>query len=331
MRYTVFIGFDDVQILDLTGPAEVFAQAFANAGVRDHDVVIASSKGGMIRSSGGLRLDTVALNSISPGAVDTVLVGGGLGSRTAMHDEELLTWLRAAAREARRYGSICSGTFVLAATGLINGRRVASHWNWLARLAELYPAVCVDPAAIYVVDGPVWTSAGVTTGVDMALAMVEADYGREPADAIARELVLYARRPGTEAQISDVLEAQSKGEDRLAEAMRWARTHPGEELTVEKLAEKAGMTARTFHRRCMAVTGLTPAKLVEKLRVEAARPLLADGLPAKTVAAEIGFRDAGRMARAFERVLGVKPHAYRQLIENGTMRAQGLAKAAVTR
>jgi transcriptional regulator GlxA family with amidase domain len=206
---------------------------------------------------------------------------------------------------------------VLARAGLLDEKRAATHWSACARLAELFPRVKVDENAIYVQDGAVWTSAGVTTGIDMALAMVQQDVGRETADRVAARLVLYVRRPGYQSQFSDALVAQTQSSDRLAPALAWARAHLGE-VDVETLAERAGLSVRTLHRRCLERLHTTPAKLIDKLRVEHARTLLAQGdLSVKALATECGFGTGARLNRAFVRQLGVTAVQYR-LLHPGT-------------
>jgi transcriptional regulator GlxA family with amidase domain len=212
----------------------------------------------------------------------------------------------------RRLGSVCSGAFVLAASGLLDGKRVATHWSACEELARFRPQLEVDADAIFVQDGSTWTSAGVTTGIDMALAIVEEDHGRRVADAIAARLVLHARRVGFQSQFSEVLVAQTSASDPLGPAVAWLRANLRACIDTARLARKAGMSVRSLHRRCIEELGSTPAKLIERLRVEQARALLVTtSLGTKTIASRCGFGSAPRMARAFERTLGVGPRAYR--------------------
>ena len=310
----VIIGFDGVQTLDLTGPAEVFATASRSAARAAYRVVIASVGGGARTTSCGLTVRTADLRRIRPGRRDTVVVAGGAAEpiRRAATDRTLLGWLRRAAPVALRMASVCSGAFVLAAAGLLDGRRAATHWEACDELARRFPQVTVDPNAIFVRDGAVWTSAGVTTGIDMALAIVEDDLGRALADAVAARLVLYIRRPGFQSQFSAALVAQAAG-DLLGPAIAWTRDNLAA-ADVEALARRAGLSVRTLHRRCLAQLATTPARLIEKLRVEHARTLLATGdLPAKVLAARCGFGNPTRMKRAFEREIGIGPREYRVL------------------
>jgi transcriptional regulator GlxA family with amidase domain len=318
----IVLAFDDVQTLDATGPAEVFALAERLARTRrghtargrshlppapGYSVVLASPRGGAVCTTSGLVLATVKLAELSPRASDTVLVAGGEGVRALLTDAALLRWLVRAARVAR-LGSVCTGAFLLAAAGLLDGERAATHWSACARLRSFRPAVQVDADAIFVRSGRLWTSAGVTTGIDMALAMVEEDAGRALADAVAAELVLYVRRPGFQSQFSAALTAQLDTGDPLAPALRWARAHL-RELSVPRLARQAGLSVRTLHRRTHELTGTTPRRLIERLRVEHARTLLCARRPPslKVLAERAGFESATQMSQAFRRTLGLDP------------------------
>jgi transcriptional regulator GlxA family with amidase domain len=259
------------------------------------------------------------LARIVPRAGDTILVAGGDAAaiRAAIADRALLAWLRNAARIVSRMCSVCSGAFILAAAGLLDGKRATTHWSALDRFAQFFPRVEVDRTAIFVCDGATWTSAGVTTGIDMALALVEADLGAHVADQAAAQLVLYARRPGFQSQWSEALVAQQQAHDPLAPAIGWARANLAR-ADIDAVAKRAGLSPRTFHRRCLAHLSTTPAKLLDKLRVERARELLANGdEPVKSLAAACGWGTAARMNRAFARELGMSPRAYRLLHASG--------------
>lgn len=311
----VCVVFDGVQTLDLTGPAEVFACVGRALGGVAYDVVVASVGGVTCTTSSGMRIATSDLSAVRPRRDDIVIVSGGEEEpiRDAIRDAALLGWLRRASRVTRIVASVCSGAFVLAAAGLLDGRRAATHWSACDRFAAAFPRVSVDATAIFVRDGTVWTSAGVTTGIDMAIAMVEEDHGREIANDVAARLVLYVRRPGYQSQFSDVLVAQTSADDRLGEAVHWARSHL-ERADVESLARKAGLSVRTLHRRCVDTHGTTPARLLDRLRVEHARSLLESrALSAKELAREAGFGTPARMNRAFERELGMRPRTYEAL------------------
>lgn len=315
MTRVIVVVFEGVQTLDMAGPAEVFAAASRGGERALYRVEVSSMGGGARTTSSGFAVETRDLSRIRPKREDIVIVAGGDDAviRAAMADASLRAWLFRAHRVARITASVCSGAFVLAAAGILDGRRAATHWSACATLARLFPNVDVDPNAIFVRDGSVWTSAGVTTGIDMALAIVEADHGKALADDVAARLVLYVRRPGFQSQWSDALVAQTRGGDPLAEAIAWARRHL-DEADVETMARRAGLSVRTFHRRCLDTLGTTPARLVDKLRVERARALLeASDVPSKRLAVECGFGSTARMNRAFDRELGLRPRAYRLL------------------
>jgi transcriptional regulator GlxA family with amidase domain len=306
----LLVAFPECSGLDVSGPAEVFASAN-----RGYDVIVVSASGGPQPTTAGYDISTRALSTIHLMATDTVLVVGGerAGVEAACADRTLIQWLTRAARTVRRVGSVCTGAFILSATGLLDGRRVATHWAACARLAAFRQAVAVDRDAIFIEDGRYWTSAGVTAGIDMALAMVESDQGRSVADAVAAELVVYTRRLGFQSQWSEALVAQIEASDPLSGVIAWARGHL-RELDVSRLARRAGMSVRSLHRRCDEVLKLTPAKLIEQLRLEQARTLLASGRSqAKVVARVCGFGTSARMAAAFRRSLGVLPGDYRRM------------------
>jgi transcriptional regulator GlxA family with amidase domain len=314
MPRVVIVVFEGVQTLDLAGPAEVFAAAARELGRPHYRVEIAAVGGGERTTSCALPIRTRALETLRPHRDDIVVVAGGdEGAITrAIADSRLLIWLRRAARVVRRMTSVCSGAFLLAAAGLLDGKRATTHWSACDRLSRMFPSIEVDRNAIFIADGTTWTSAGVTTGIDMSLALVEGDLGREVADAVAARLVLYVRRPGYQSQWSDALVAQTSG-DSLGPTIAWARANLAK-ADIETLARRAGLSLRTFHRRCLDQLSTTPAKLLDKLRVERARDLLTtSSLPAKTLAATCGFVSAARMKRAFERELGMAPRAYRLL------------------
>lgn len=315
MRRVLIVAFEGAQTLDVTGPAEVFAAVSRVLGRPTYEIVFASMGGGEHASSSGLPMGTRDLARVRLRRDDTVIVAGGEEEpiRVAIADGRLTAWLRHATARVRRMSSVCSGAFILASAGVLDGKRAATHWMGCERLARLFPRVTVDANAIFVVDGKLWTSAGVTTGIDMALAMVEQDHGRALADQVAGRLVLYVRRPGFQSQFSDAQVAQSDGSDPLGPAITWARRHLAE-ADVETLAKRAGLSVRTLHRRCLETLNMTPGTLVDKLRVEHARILLSSSaLPAKTLAAQCGFGNAVRMRRAFERELGLGPREYRAL------------------
>jgi transcriptional regulator GlxA family with amidase domain len=312
------VGFDGIQILDVTGPIEVFSLAsrllFENghAAVPPYEVILVAREAGPLRSSSGVSLvASRALHELGP--VDTLLVSGGAGVHEALRDEVLVTWLGQQAALARRFGSVCTGALLLAEAGLLAGRRVATHWAYTDRLAALAPDARIEPDAIYVRDQRLWTSAGVTAGMDMALAMVEEDLGRTLALDVARQLVMYLKRPGGQSQYSAPLAAQAVNDDARFQALvAWIIDHPEQELSVTALAARTGMSPRHFSRCFREETGLTPAKFIERVRFEAAQRLLLDSDGAlERVAARCGFGSTETLRRVFIRHLGIGPGAYR--------------------
>jgi transcriptional regulator GlxA family with amidase domain len=315
MQRVVVVAFEGVTTLDVSGPADVFAAANMLAGKAHYRVVLAAVGGGDCVATSGLVFRTEDLLALRPLAGDLVLVAGGpeAAIRAAVLDARLQTWVRAAAKVARRTASVCSGAFILANAGVLEGKRAATHWAGCAELAAMFPRVTVDAQAIFVQDGRIWTSAGVTTGIDMALAMVEEDLGLAVADAIAAQLVLYMRRPGFQSQFSSVLVAQLESSDPLRPVVAWIRAHLAQ-ADVETVARENALSVRTLHRRCREQLGLTPAKLIQKLRVEHARTLLASReLSSKSLASLCGFGSATHLKRAFEREFGIGTREYRLL------------------
>lgn len=310
-RHRVFIvAYDGCQLLDVTGPAAVFGAANETQTQTLYDLRIVSPDGGAVESNSGVAIQSRRIG----GQPDTVLVAGGSrGLKAAMERPDLRQWLRTVAPRARRYGSVCTGAFVLAAAGLLDDRRVATHWASCERLAEKFPALEVDADSLYVVDGKIWTSAGVTTGIDMALAMVEADLGAATANLIARHFVLYARRPGYQSQFSPLLRAQTAADAPFAALIDWMQENLERPLDVPVLAERAGLSERSFYRKFTEATGKTPAHFVESLRLDAARTLLAQGLPLKTIAGKVGLNSPARLGQAFERRFGMAPSLFREM------------------
>jgi len=316
MRHIVFVAFDQALLLDIAGPLQVFASARDLARARGADdpyriSVVAPGAGPTVTSS-GLGLLTEPLASVAGKPIDTLIVVGGLGSRQAIHDADLVRWIAARARRARRVCSVCTGAFLLAAAGLLDGRRAATHWWAADELRRRYPRVAVDPEPIFLRDGKIWTSAGVTAGIDLALALVEQDLGRETALRLARHLVVFLKRPGGQSQFSAVLEHQSRDDGRFAALHDWIGQHLDSDLRIEALAERAGMSPRNFARVYAERLGTTPAKAVERLRLEAARRALEETDAAvEAIARRSGFGDEERMRRAFLRHLGIPPRHYR--------------------
>jgi transcriptional regulator GlxA family with amidase domain len=269
-----------------------------------------SPDGGAVATNSGVEIQTRRFGG-QPGTL--LVAGGSRGLPSVMARTDLRRWLQRIAPCAKRYGSVCTGAFVLAAAGLLDGKRVATHWASCGKLAQRYPALSVDADALYVIDGKVWTSAGVTTGIDMALALVEADLGAATANLIARHLVLYARRPGYQSQFSPLLQAQTKAEAPFADLIAWMQSHLDATLDVPTLARRAGLSERSFYRKFTEATGKSPAQFVERLRLEAARTLMAKDLPLKAIAGRVGLGSSARLGAAFERGFGMTPSLFREM------------------
>lgn len=310
MHRVFILAYEGCQVLDVTGPAAVFGAANERRGKPFYDVRIVSPEGGAVTTNLGVTLMSEKIG----GQPDTLLVAGGItGLPAAMEREDMRQWLRKAAPRAERYGSVCTGAFVLAAAGLLDGKRVATHWAACHLLTKDFPAITVDSESLYVVDGKVWTSAGVSTGIDMALALVEADLGAPAANLIAQYFVLYARRPGYQTQFSTVLGAQTKADAPFSDLIGWMQGHLTETLDVPALAERAGLSERSFYRKFTEATGKTPAHFVETLRLDAARALLDKGLALKSIAAKVGLKSSTRLGQAFERRFGMAPSLFREM------------------
>jgi transcriptional regulator GlxA family with amidase domain len=302
-----FLIFPGFQLLDAAGPITAFeiAGRFVPGAYR---LSLLAREAGPVTASSGMALYATAFAEAP--RLDTLIVSGGEGTRTPAICATTLDFVRGCARSARRTASVCSGTYVLAAAGLLDGRRATTHWRRSADFQRRYPAVRLEPDKIFVQDGSLWSSAGITAGIDLALALIGADLGEDIARKTAQELVVYHRRPGGQSQFSALLEMRGGRFDGL---LAWAREHLAQPLTVEQLARQAAMSPRNFARLFAAETATTPAKAVERLRVEAARALLdSQPLQVEDVALETGFGDAERMRRAFVRAFGQPPQALRR-------------------
>ena len=302
-----FLVFPAFQLLDAAGPITAFE--IAGRFVPDaYRLVLLAREAGPVTASSGMAMYATAFANAPD--LDTLIVSGGEGTRTPAICETTLAFVRATAATARRTASVCSGTYVLAAAGLLDGRRATTHWRRSADFQRRYPAVRLEPDRIFVQDGSLWSSAGITAGIDLALALIGADLGEDVARQTAQELVVYHRRPGGQSQFSALLEMRGGRFDGL---LTWARENLAQPLTVEQLSRQAAMSPRNFARLFAAETGATPAKAVERLRVEAARALLdSQPLQVEDVALETGFGDQERMRRAFVRAFGQPPQALRR-------------------
>lgn len=312
-RRLAFVVFADFQILDAAGPLAAFEIASLIAGGA-YEIRLLSEAGGMVRSSAGAAMDTAPLDEAP---YDTVIVAGGAGTRALAELGGVVAWTRRQAAGARRIASVCSGAFVLAEAGLLDGRRATTHWGRSEQFARRYPKVRLEPDRIYVQDGPVWTSAGITAGIDLALALIEHDLGAAVARRTAQQLVVHHRRPGGQSQFSELLDLGGAS-GRFEPLLDWARERLAEPLGVERLAEQAAMSPRHFARAFAAETGTTPAKAVERLRLEAARLRVETTRePIDRVAQAVGFGDPERMRRAFLRTFGQPPQALRRAASAG--------------
>lgn len=314
-RSVLVLAFPDVQLLDVCGPLQVFASANELAGLRGlarpYAPRIVAAEAGMVATSSGAVLVADSLRTADK-RPDTVIVAGGKGVHAAARDARLTRWVRLQAERARRMASVCTGAYLLAEAGLLDGRRVTTHWSSCEDLGNRYPGLRVEPDPIFVRDGSVWTSAGVTAGIDLALALVEEDLGRSSALDVARQLVVFLKRPGGQAQFSAMLSMQKAG-DRFGDLHAWMGEHLAADLSVPALALRAGMSERSFMRRYREETGRTPARTVEQLRIEAAQRLLGEtSWMIKRVAARCGFGSEETMRRSFARVLCTTPQAYRE-------------------
>ena len=316
-RKVIMVTYPDVHILDVVGPLEVLtgSKYFLPEGPLPYDVTVVAAKAGAVGTTSGLTIDAQAsfadaLQDCTE--IDTLIVSGGHGTTSALEDAALLNYVRAAAPRARRIVSICTGAMILAEAGLLDGKRASTHWWWCPILEQRYPHVTVDRDAIFVRDGNVWTSAGVTAGMDLALALVEMDWGHDIALQVARYNVMYMMRPGGQSQFSAHLVAQKAEDPAINAALDYILKNPADPLTVTALAAMVGLSERTFARRFKDETGVTPASYVETSRVQAARVALeTTDHNIDQIALSAGFQSAERMRRAFQRHLGVSAGEYR--------------------
>jgi transcriptional regulator GlxA family with amidase domain len=316
------LAFPNVQLLDVSGPLQVFASANVqmqeNGQAAPYSPIVIAQQDGSVVSSAGLGLHTHPLPKTPS---DTLIVAGGRGVHIALQDTQLLQWVRQQASRARRVASVCTGAFMLAEAGVLDGHRVVTHWDSCDELARRYPALHVDPEPIFINEDSLWTSAGVTAGIDLALALVEADLGRNIALAVARDLVVFLKRPGGQSQFSTALSMQhaTRSQDsRFGDLHAWILDNLASDLSVATLAAQVGMSERSFVRHYRAHTGNTPARAIEQLRVEAARRLLGDSaLPIKRIADRCGFGTEETLRRSFLRAVSVTPQAYRERFSTG--------------
>lgn len=313
-RTIAILAMPGVQLLDVSGPLDVFAEANAQRGQPAYRLLVVAGAAGEVRSASGTRLvPDFVVGQVGDLAIDTLLVAGCPKAAQIDTPPAVLDWLRDTTPRTRRYGSVCTGAFLLAQAGLLEGRRVTTHWAVAARLADAYPDVFVDADAIYVRDGRLCTAAGVTAGLDLALALVEEDLGRAMAMRIADQLVMYFKRSGGQLQFSQNGESLPAGRSALQEVQRYVAANPGQDHDIARLAARTGLSPRHFARLFHSEVGMTPAAWVESARVSAARRLLESGREApKQVAAKCGFANADTLRKAFTRHFGLTPAAYRR-------------------
>jgi transcriptional regulator GlxA family with amidase domain len=306
MRTVVITGPPPVQILDVTGPLEVFSQ------VPGYEVVLGSPDGNTeLRTNRGISLTGAKPLAEIDGPIDTLMIVGGPGAESGQYDETFLAWTTRAAERSRRVASICTGAFTLAAAGLLDGKKVVTHWDFCDRLAREFPDVMVRPNPIYLRDGSIYTSAGITAGIDLTLALVEEDHGHKVALDVARRLVMFLVRPGGQAQYSHMLSHQAVTSKPLRELQVWMMENLRENLTVDRLAERIGMSPRHFTRTCLRETKMNPGQFVDRMRVEAAQQMIdSSAMGLKEIADASGFQNADSMRRTFLRILGVTAGEY---------------------
>ncbi len=309
-RTVAVLIFEDFQLLDAAGPIAAFEMPVRMVTPAPYELRIVAADPGAVRSSSGASMLAEGFEAL--GKVDTLIVSGGFGTRDAMNCDRILAFVRRTAKTARRVTSVCSGAYILAAAGLLDGKRATTHWRRCPDFTQRFPKVRVEPDRIYVRDGSVWTSAGITAGIDLSLALIAEDCGEAIARRAAQELVVYHRRPGGQSQFSALLELERPG-GRFDHLLTWARENLEKPLGVEDLASQAAMSPRNFSRVFTAEMGMTPAKAIERLRLEAARLRVEAGEDTvDRIALATGFGDPERMRRAFIRAFGHPPQALRR-------------------
>jgi transcriptional regulator GlxA family with amidase domain len=315
-RRVGFLGYEGVMALDLVGPIDAFTSVFSDDArdetARCYEVVIIGLTGRPFTSESGIVFKPHTTIKNAP-ALDTLMIPGGKGLRVSETQKRAAEWIASCAAKVRRIATICTGTYGLAPTGLINGRRVTTHWRHAQDLATRFPELNVDPNALYLKDGKFYTCAGITAGIDLSLALIEEDFGPRVALSVARELVVYLKRPGGQEQFSEPLQFQTRSRDRFADLAAWIQGHLRQDLSTESLAERVCLSPRHFTRRFKDVFGAPPATFVEDLRLSEARDRLT--LPDQTidsVADSVGFQSADAFRRAFQRRYGLQPGSYRK-------------------
>jgi transcriptional regulator GlxA family with amidase domain len=306
MRRVVISGPPPVQILDVTGPLEVFSN------VPDYQVEIVSSDGSdQLMTNRGINFTGAVPRDGVSGPIDTLVIAGGPGAESGEYDSDYIRWIADAAERSRRVASICTGAFLVAAAGLLDGKRAVTHWNFCDRLAREFPKVNVLPNPIFLRDGSIYTSAGITAGIDLSLALVEEDHGHQTALTVARQLVMFLVRPGGQAQYSHMLSRQATTSEPLRELQVYMLENLKADLSVEALADRIGMSPRHFSRVCLREMKMNPGQFVDRLRVEAAQQMIdSSSMGLKEIADACGFGSADSMRRTFQRVIGITAGEY---------------------
>lgn len=313
-RLVVMFAFEGGNLIDIAGPLQAFetADRMRPGGTAGYRLMTVSEQGGPVTTAPGLAVVTEPLAALAGKSIDTLIVPGGLPVEGPVHLDTLIGWLRRNAQRARRLCAVCTGAFLLADAGLLDGKRCTTHWSRADELKARRPALEMDADSIFVRDGSVWTSGGVTAGIDLSLALIEDDLGHEAAIATARQLVMFVKRPGGQSQFSRPLELQAGGSGTFAPLHGWIAEHLDADLRIERLAERVGMSPRTFARSYVAEVGRTPARSVELIRLEAAcRALEQTRLPLKRIAAAVGLGSEQNLRRVVQRRLGISPADYR--------------------
>ena len=324
-RSIVVLAYDNVLLLDVASTVQAFSTyntLLASPQEPAYSVRVVSPNGGLIQTSAGVPIMSEPLPELRGLEIDTLMVCGGIGRHLAVKDPRMLDWLRSAAAQARRICSVCSGAFILAAAGLLARRRVVTHWKYCDDLRQAYPDLQVEDDALFVHDGKFWTSAGVTAGIDLTLALLKEDHGHARTMEVARHMVVFMKRPGGQSQFSQLLAGQSSGREEFGDLIEWISEHLGDPLDVECLAERAHMSPRHFTRVFRQQMHCPPAKFVERMRIETARRLLEETpMQVAIVAEHCGFGDEERMRRAFLRQLKVSPSGYRERFRDSSSSA----------
>jgi len=319
-RNIYLVIYDGFEILDMAGPASVFSTVNTLLEKELYTIKLISSTGGEITCSSGLVVQSHSLKSIAMGPIDTMLVMGSepKNLQTALRDNILLEWLIAQASLTERYGSVCLGAFILAKAGLLDGHRVTTHWAAEKNLTEIYENIEVDPGALYIQSGKIWTSAGVTTGIDMALAMIVKDHGSNVMNDVAKRLVVYSHRPGNQSQFSKLLETQKLGDSQFSDLITWIDTNLDQPMKVSDLAARVMISERSFFRKFNKIVGISPSRYVETVRLQRSKELIESGISIQQTSAAVGYNNEQSFRSAFEKFFGITPAMHAKMTSQKT-------------